>query len=211
MIAACIIFISPGYLWYKLSKSRPTNFQKIAPIFYATLATYIILPVFIIKRYAGKNLVGVDIQTQQIQFPQNILFIILISILIGIAFYLLSKRFPERVNKLTTVIILTYFSYYIMLFFFDSYEYYIASTITLLKHGEIFLGAHLFIFFALLILLYLGGLIIIITETFWPHKLERARTKEQIREELLYYIPAPTSTNKKSRRQHNAPTKKNGK
>jgi hypothetical protein len=209
-IAACLIFLTPGYIWYKISKKQQTHLEKIAPLFYATLAVFLILPILKIKIYSGKNLVGVDILTQQIQFPQNIIFMIGIATLIGAAFYLLSKRFPQRVDRLTTIIILTYMSYYILLFFLDSYAYYIASIISLLKHAEIFLGLHLFMFFALLIIFYIGGLMVLIAETLWPAPATTPKTKEQIRKELLYYIPPPTQTRTKRRNKNGTP-KKNGK
>ncbi|MBI4739183.1 hypothetical protein HY772_06525 [Candidatus Woesearchaeota archaeon] len=167
IIAAAIIFISPGYLWHQLSKERATRFDKIAPVFFGTLTTFIMLPVIKFQSYASKNLVGVDILTHTIQYPENITMVFLISALIGFAFHFLAERYGERVNKLTTIIILAYFSYYIWLFFVDSSNYYIVSIIALLKAGEIFLGTHLFFFFAFIIIFYIGGLIIFIAETLW--------------------------------------------
>jgi len=169
IFAMLFLLILPAYIWHELYKREGffVSDSKLS-LFFMTIMTFILVPVFKIQQIKVESLVGVDIITKQI-LPLNNITLITISILAaGILFYFLGLNhyIKEKLIALGIILVDIFFGLYIYLFFMSTALYYM-ETINLLwvDMGKYFIAFYFAMFFIITCAFYIIGFFIFLAET----------------------------------------------
>ncbi len=171
ILAILLLFITPAYIWYYLYKNKQIKPKNLVWIFFGSITIFFISPVFHMKRMNSQFLIGTDILTNQIPFINNILLIILAGIIVATIFFVLHRRYPKNTARVGFFVSLIYFAFYLFHFFIDIWYYYINAITIMLQNHQYLIGFHLFIFFIITILFYIGGYILLVYEVYAKQKL----------------------------------------
>ncbi|MBS3097789.1 hypothetical protein J4209_03245 [Candidatus Woesearchaeota archaeon] len=181
IIAMLFLLLMPAFVWYRLSKQKEVYVNStILGLIFASLVSFLLMPVFSVKKITLESLVGVDIQTRSLLavhgFIDNIianhyLAIVLVAILSLIAGVLaFSLSYDKKAKKdlfLTAATLgIIFFSYYIYHFFMSIYNYYIRNVTLLFGEGEYFLSLFFVLFAMSAIIFYIGGFLLFVYEIF---------------------------------------------
>ncbi len=171
VVAALFLFVAPAYLWYFLYKDKPVRPGHLTWMFFGVVSVFFVAPVFTMRRLSSKLLIGTDIITHQVPFLENVFFAVFIGFLVGLIFFLLYRRFPGRTAKAGFILAIVYFAFYLMYFFIDLWHYYVNAIVVLLQNSQFIIGIHLFLFFVLIILFYVGGYVLLVYEVYAKEKI----------------------------------------
>ncbi|HII71464.1 TPA: hypothetical protein HA265_01790 [Candidatus Woesearchaeota archaeon] len=171
IIAILMLFIAPAYIWYYLYKDKKIVPGHLTWLFFGMLSVFFIAPVFRMRSFGSQLLIGTDILTQQIPFIQNVFYAILVGVVVSLIFILLHRKFPKRTAKVGFFFALVYFAFYLWYFVVDLWGYYINAIIVMFQNYQFVIGTHFFIFFALTILFYIGGYVMLIYEVYAKQKM----------------------------------------
>jgi hypothetical protein len=169
VLAVLFLFFGPAYAWVKFHGK--TKIPRISWLFFGSIATFILLPVFRIQEAASTSVIGVDIQTQRLHDVHLAGMVLLVSIIVMGVFHILERINAGRAMKLAFLAVFTYFGKYLYHFFMDSAKYYSSATGILAGRGQYYIAAHLLIFFALTIIFYVGGYILFLHEAYIKQKI----------------------------------------
>ncbi len=165
------LFASPGIIWFFIvHKNVPRLPKSVLVIFFTSLVPSLLSPLFRIKRLAGQNLIGVDVQTQSIfnHIDPFISFGVMIVALV-IAVIFVEHRHTTRILENIWVIISTVlFGSYIWLYFLDISRYYQDVILGTISMGLWGLTASFIIFEVMTVAFYIGGFVLFCHEV-WKH------------------------------------------
>ncbi len=176
IVAALLIFTSPAIIWYQLSKKRkPKLPRNLTVIFTTTIIPFITTPLFRIKSLAGKNLIGVDVQTQSLYNhikPEISFTIMTIALIISIIF-IEHKSTRTIMNKTWIITSTALLGIYSWLYFKDIIIYYQEIIINTIMAEQIIIPAAFIIFGAITTTFYLGSNIL-----FW-YEIKKAMKRKE--------------------------------
>ncbi len=171
IFAVLFLFASPAYLWYHLYTNKKIRPSFLTWLFFGLITVFFINPVFKIKSLNNMLLIGADIMTQRLPHLQNVFYTLLAGLLVTGIFYILNRKYHKRTTLVAFFISLAYFGYYLYFFFIDVWHYYIKAIHIMTGSLEIVIALHLFIFFALQIIFYIGGFILLIYEVYTKERI----------------------------------------
>ena len=166
-IGILFLLILPSFFWYSAFTGRIYHASKLRlALFFSSVSVLLIAPVFSISRLKDKAILGVDIQTG---FANNIFFssffqVLFFAAVVFLLLYLLMKYFKMPIIYFAVITTLLFFPYYISLFFTSLIFYYIDIIPALFAASRLFLSFHFLVFFAINILFYVAGFIMLIDE-----------------------------------------------
>jgi len=173
IIAILYLILLPAFTWYHMFKNRKLALKDIPKIiinkfhiFLSTLSiTFSILrPAFIFESLNVKGLVGVDIQTIQLNLT-NIELILLSSLASAVIAILISIKFRALIKKLILTTSFAFFTYYIYLFFRNTISYYLVSITELIGIQPI-ITIYLALFLLINIIFYSFGMLSLLIELY---------------------------------------------
>ncbi|HII72359.1 TPA: hypothetical protein HA265_06410 [Candidatus Woesearchaeota archaeon] len=171
VLALLMILFGPAYAWARFYGNKAVKLPNIFWLFFGSLAIFIIRPIFRMGRIEAPGLLGVDITTQQIPFIENIWLVLLISALVMGIFYLLGRKSLRKTAKLAFLVTFIYFGMYLYYFFIDLAAYYIDAITIMAQKGQVFIAAHILLFFTITILFYVGGFGMFLYESYFKQKI----------------------------------------
>ncbi len=169
-VAMILLLLAPAYIWYKIYREsgfKVSNFEL--GIFFTSVFVFIFSPAFKIQQITAKGLIGVDIITQK-AVENSILHpvVVVIASMVILAAILIMER-SHPVKSLLIVLMIAcvdiFFACYIFHFFVNVTDYYLRAISVLLSSSEFLIVFYFFLFFAISVMLYIGGFIIFISET----------------------------------------------
>lgn len=196
-----IFLLIPIIVWVRLFSQKELHFNRISLFFiYSSAIAYALLPGYVISPLYGSQIIGVDIYSVSLLgsnsvldnfFPNKSAVIIaasLISIISGLAIYILSNNSKVKRELYAISIIggLTFYTIYLY-YFFSSLLLYFYDNISITILTENFLiGVTLIIFLMLSIMFYIGGYLMFLYEIVMEY--HRRKWSEPIDEELVAAI-----------------------
>jgi len=169
IISVLMIFIGPAFIWYVLFRNEPIEVSNtLTAVFFSSLLVFIITPVMSIGRITSSQMVGVDITTQSLLDTASVslMLIIILSIIVGIASFLISQtRHKSKLITACVSMIFLFFGLYVYFFFIDTGSYYVSIIAESLRSSEYLLGIYFLIFLTMTILFYIGGFFSFIYES----------------------------------------------
>jgi hypothetical protein len=171
VLAVLMLLFGPAYVWAHIYKKQKVRMPNLAWLFFGSMTVFITEPVILIRRIIQKGFIGVDIATQQIPRMQNVLLALILSALVGGIFYILSRKSMRKTTKVVFAAVFAFFGMYIYHFFTSVSRHYIRAATALAEHGRYTEAAHLLIFFAIIILFYIGGFLLFLHELYIKQKI----------------------------------------
>lgn len=162
-----LLLLLPSLLWYMAfsgKKFHLGNFKMSLII--SSIAVFIISPIFRISRLQDSPIVGVDIKTG---FAQNIFFndffqVLFFAFILSVMVVLLLGLYKKYFLGLILLEILVFFMYYTYIFSTSLFLYYIGIITTLFAASKFILSFYFLVFFAISILFYIVGFIMLVDE-----------------------------------------------
>ena len=158
VIAILFLLLGPAYIWYRVSRSKHVKFSAtFIGLFFGSVISFIMAPVFFVDRINVSGIVGVDIMTKGLE-GYSVTWIGIASLVVFVLFILLSRIMSVR--RITNIITITgieiFFAYYIFIYSTEMIMYYYT---TFMNHGlaNPFLGFWMILFLAITALFYIGG------------------------------------------------------
>ena len=157
------LLVIPGFIWYKLSKKKPIEFNSIfLTMFYFSIPFFLLSPLFKFKTFNQAGLRGVDILSQEIlkNTAYTLNSILVLASIVGLmVFWLTFTRFKPMLYITTFFLSCGFFGYYIYLYFTDMTAYFIETVSYLMSSSEYITGGFMVMLLLITILFYLGGFI----------------------------------------------------
>ncbi len=166
LFAILFLLLIPAVLWYVMFKDTEMWLSNsLIALFFSALSALAFSPVFRIKKIVSENLLGIDIQTQfASNFLPSFLYLILLCLAVFLSVLALSRFIKRLFISLIIISGLSFFTYYIYLFFMSLWEYYIIIIKTLFLESQYFLWFYFILFLTITIAFYICGLIIFLYE-----------------------------------------------
>lgn len=172
-IGILFLLLLPAYIWYKAFRiaTRESHIDEqtyhpqlpriIISLGITSIFAFLIAPAFKISTLASKTLIGVDMQTQAIIFPNPLILLIALATLfilfLGLSLNEWLKKYLMVPLFISAII---FFGIYIFRFFMSSVTYYLREGLSLLltaNVGSLFIGIWLFFFLMINLLFYVFG------------------------------------------------------
>ena len=166
VLAALMLLFGPAYAWAYFYRGKRVRIPNIAWLFFGSLSIFLTEPVFRLVRVSAGGFVGVDILTQALPFISNILLAIVIAVLVATIFYILSKKSLRRTTVVVFTVIFIYLGIYVYYFFTSISSNYISSIYYLVNSGQYFAALNFLVFFAITLLFYVAGYLMILHEAY---------------------------------------------
>ncbi len=179
LLAMLFLLALPAYVWHKLYKKKGFKVSHLSlAVFAAAVMCFILTPAFKIipidhEIVFGTGLVGVDITTCSVfeKSLVSLLMTFIISLITGIAVYLLScgHYIKERIMAFDIAIIDFFTGWYILYFLINIAVYYShipqGVLAKLVLQGSYFIAFFLFLFFIVTVIFYAVGFCLFLSET----------------------------------------------
>jgi len=178
-LSLIIFLIIPIVVWAGMFLHKQFHFSRVFLFFiYSSAAAYMLLPGYTISPLADSSITGVDILTVPLLesksilenfFPNKsaaIIAVSLISVMFGLAVYLLSSNHKARRELYAISIIggLTFYTVYLYYFFSSLLAYFYGNIALTILTPNFMIGVTLSIFLALSIIFYIGGYLMFLYE-----------------------------------------------
>jgi hypothetical protein len=172
-IGILFLLLLPAYIWFTAFKiatrekdvaeeeHHPALPNFIIALGLTSILSFLIAPAFRISSLASETLIGVDMQTHAITFPNPLLLLIGLAALF--VFFLiigLKNRWRQLLMLPLFVAAIIFFGIYIFRFFMSSVTYYLQAGLSLFFSPEpssLFIGLWLFLFLVINLLFYIFG------------------------------------------------------
>ncbi|MFH1316251.1 MAG: hypothetical protein ABII01_01925 [Candidatus Woesearchaeota archaeon] len=167
IVAIIVLLISPAYIWRRIYKKEGFKIGQIdLALFYTSILTFLIAPLFAIDKISSPGYIGVSLTTIPINVIFDFYIIMLFSILFGLVIFYLgyNHKLKNILIILGLIIIALFFSYYIFNYFLSSINYYISSIMILWKWNKFFIASIFGLFFVITSAAYVFGWIVFLLE-----------------------------------------------
>lgn len=173
ILALFFLLLFPSFIWYILFKAEKVKVNNtLLALFFSSLFVLLVAPVFLLRRLPPGERVGVDIITQPVTnyfFPTYFSVIITAMLLFFVGKYLI--HYLRKASIMLGLITgLTFFGYYIFLFFSSLREYYSTGIVHVffsssnLLSIQTFFSFILLLFFTITVMFYIGGFVLFMYE-----------------------------------------------
>jgi hypothetical protein len=165
VVGLVLLLLIPAYFWYKAIRNEEVRLPRLlTAIFFSSFIVTILAPIFKIKQIVSENLVGVDIQTQQLSNYLPLVWIFVIVVGVFFSSWLLTRKLRKAKSYLAVALSLSFVAFYMFLYFVSMLPYYINSIISLTKNYKFILAIYFLVFLTITILFYVGGFIVLVCE-----------------------------------------------
>ncbi|MEA2037006.1 MAG: hypothetical protein U9O94_05830 [Nanoarchaeota archaeon] len=171
LMAMLLLLFLPAYIWYRLFKRSGFKVSnlKLSTLF-ISLTVFVFSPLFRIKSFLTKSIVGVDILTHSLSETPPILgadIVLILSLGVGILvfFACYNHWIKERLIALAIISIDLFFTLYVYLYFTSLLNYYPEIILRLFTYSKYLPALYTSLFFVIQSLLFVIGFILFLTET----------------------------------------------
>jgi len=174
IVGYLILFSSPAIVWYKIYHKKTVRLSKQwLIIFFSSIPSVTLAPLFLIKRLDSSGFIGVDVNTVSMLSGVNSIVVLAFTILFLIFSIVMvsgSRKHLQFMEQLWIGITVIFFGIYSYLYFIDVASFFQKLVIGLLQSSQYFLGIIFFIFQGLTIIFYISGFLLFIYELGKHHR-----------------------------------------
>jgi len=167
VIGILSLMLLPGYIWYCMYKHKKFRMYRLALfLFYLSVLSLFLAPIFRLDAISSPIFYGVDILTNQIYDYDLVVHFLITATVIGFIMLIAPIGFVKVARRIAMIVTEAFFGVYIYVFFIDASKYFTNAIIGLFQSGMYFLSFHMFLFFVLSLMFYIGGFWQFLVESF---------------------------------------------